>query len=164
MTLHRAVRKQSQATFEPTPQAASTPLEARHERLAAARFAACKDFVRLRRNHPCPRGPRPGAGTAEIFTHHLTHRIDHRALLNIGGQGVIDQGLVVASAGLLDHPAKILDDAIVEPDRQFGFAGFQRHHRAAFGGGKVDLAIKLSGDFSYCFPCGLLAFQAEISR
>ena len=47
---------------------------------------------------------------AHFFADDLLHRLQHSVLVQIGDEGIVDQSLIVAAAGLIGESAEGLDE------------------------------------------------------
>src|SRR5712692_4988001 len=77
----------------------------------------------------------------QFLSHHLPDDVESRASVDVFQQGFVDPGLVFAAAGLVYHPTKVVEDRVVQADRDLGFAGLGSDGRPALGAREVDVAI-----------------------
>ena len=87
-----------------------------------------------------------GPGSGHLLSYYLPNGVKDRTLLDIGHQRIVDQGLIVPTSGLLDDRAEVIDDPVIQANRNLGFPRFERDYRTAFGTGEIDLPIGFSGD------------------
>jgi hypothetical protein len=76
-------------------------------------------------------------------------------------QGVVNQSLVIAAACAVHDGLKMLDDIIVEPNRDSGLAGSHRHYGPAPGLAEIVLSFHLVL-LAYCDCSWRVALRAEI--
>src|SRR2546422_3595839 len=113
-----------------------------------------------RTGSPGPRRARRGgqpttsAIGGEFLSHHLPDDVEGRAPVDVFQQGFVDQGLVVAAPGLVYHPAKVVEDRVVQADRDLGFAGLGSDGRPALAAREVDVAISFSCGLFHRAPSG----------
>src|SRR5712692_10056970 len=91
--------------------------------------------------------PSTAAIRGQFLSHDLPDDVESRASVDVLQQGFVDQGLVVAAAGLVYHPAKVVEDRVVQADRDLGFAGLGSDGRPTAGAREVDVPV--------FFSCGL---------
>src|SRR5947208_2767039 len=67
--------------------------------------------------------PTTAAIRGQFLSHDLPDDVESRAPVDVFQQGFVDQGLIVAATGLIYHPAKVVEDRVVQADRDLRFAG-----------------------------------------
>ena len=67
-------------------------------------------------------------------------------------QRVVDQGLVITAPSVLNGAAKVLQDAVVEANRDFGLSRFLWDYRTTFGMRKINITIRFSGGLFHSVP------------
>src|SRR2546422_8712898 len=108
-----------------------------------------------RTGSPGPRRARRGgqpttsAIGGEFLSHHLPDDVEGRAPVDVFQQGFVDQGLVVAAAGMIYHPAKVVEDRVVQADRDLGFAGLGPDGWPTAGPREVGVSVSSSGPFQW---------------
>src|SRR6266508_4285600 len=82
----------------------------------------------------------------EFFPHDLSHGVECRSSVNMLEQGIIDQRLIVATAGLVDQVSKILEHRVIKADRDLRLARLGRDDGAALRAREIDVPTLLSYD------------------
>jgi len=76
--------------------------------------------------------------------------------------------LVIAGTGRLNDAAKVIQDTVVEANRDFGLPWFRGDDRATFGMRKINITTQFSGGLFHSVPfaadCRRLALHAEMKR
>jgi hypothetical protein len=69
--------------------------------------------------------------------------------VNVLEQGIVDQGLVVPTPGLVYLVSKILEHGIAQSNGDLGLSGFRPDDGATFGSREIDVSIPLSRDLPH---------------
>src|SRR5262245_34841692 len=76
-------------------------------------------------------------GARELFAHDPPQRLLQRGLVHMLAQRQIDQGLVAAARPPMNLAAEVIEDVVVQPDRDPRFAALRRQDGAASGFGEI---------------------------
>src|SRR5438094_7510538 len=118
------------------------PFHLRNRTRAPAIFGTADDI--LQTAHTGFRGFARHCHMCQLFTNNLAQCGKKRLLVDVGGQRVIDQGLVIATACGFDDRAKMVEDRIVQTNRNLGLARTWCDDRPSFSPREIDIAIWLS--------------------
>src|SRR5205809_5361911 len=94
---------------------------------------------------------------AQLFADDAPQRGFKTALAHITLERLVNEALVIAATRLVDLALKPVNDLVVEPNRDAGFAWCGRRHCPALGFGKVVLSLHRT-----CAPVWLQLVQKSI--
>src|SRR6266850_6693933 len=98
--------------------------------------------------------PSTAAIRGQFLSYDLPDDVEGGAPVDVFQQGFVDQGLVVAAAGLVYHPAKVVEDRVVQANRDLGFAGLGSDGWPPARAREVDVAVSFSVGLFHRAPSG----------
>src|ERR1700687_3415314 len=84
----------------------------------------------------------------QLLANDLSHRNKYRLSLDVGNQRIVDQGLVIAASCSFDDPAEMVEDVVVQTNRDLCLAWICWDDRTSFALRKIYIGVGLTLPFA----------------